>query len=64
MKTTNLAVKNVLNVVLEGPIGYKLIVYKTTENVILVAEGIGITSFLPILEELVQDKQYKDNYKL
>ncbi|MFV0517835.1 MAG: 4Fe-4S binding protein [Aminipila sp.] len=37
---------------LEGPMGEELIVDKSAKNILLVAAGIGITPFIPILEEL------------
>lgn len=40
-------------VTLEGPMGHELIIDKKTEDVVLVAGGIGITPFVPIVEDLV-----------
>jgi len=37
---------------LEGPLGNELIVDKNAEKVLLVANGIGITPFIPIVREL------------
>lgn len=41
------------NVELEGPIGHELIVNKSSEKILLVAGGIGITPFLPIVQDLI-----------
>jgi len=40
-------------VTLEGPMGHELIVDKTSDHVVLVAGGIGITPFVPIVEDLL-----------
>ncbi len=40
---------------LEGPMGRELIVDKKSEELVLVAGGIGITPFLPILHDLKKD---------
>lgn len=50
-------------VILEGPIGHELIINKNANNIVLVATGIGITPFLPILKDL-RKSNYKGNVKL
>lgn len=50
-------------VILEGPMGHELIVDKNSENILLVAAGIGITPFVPILKDLKASK-YKGNVTL
>jgi NAD(P)H-flavin reductase/NAD-dependent dihydropyrimidine dehydrogenase PreA subunit len=39
---------------LEGPMGEELIVDKTARKVVLIGGGIGITPFLPIVDELLE----------
>ena len=41
-------------VVLEGPMGQELLIKPTADKVLLVAGGIGITPFVPILRELAK----------
>lgn len=41
-----------MSVTLEGPMGHELVVDKTAANVLLVAGGIGVTPFLPIVEDI------------
>ncbi len=41
-----------MEVELEGPMGHELVVDRQAEHVLLVAGGIGITPFLPIVEDL------------
>ncbi len=50
-------------VILEGPMGHELIVDKNNENILLVAAGIGITPFVPILKDL-KESDYKGNVTL
>lgn len=51
-------------VVLEGPMGDELIVDKSQENVVLVAGGIGITPFVPIVESIVNNPENIKNCTL
>ncbi|MFP4644974.1 MAG: ferredoxin--NADP reductase, partial [Spirochaetales bacterium] len=39
----------------EGPMGHDLIVDKSSQNIVMVAGGIGITPFVPIARDLVDD---------
>jgi ferredoxin-NADP reductase/ferredoxin len=48
-------------VLLEGSMGHELIVDKSAENILLVAGGIGVTPFIPILEDLTGDADFKGN---
>lgn len=41
-----------MSVELEGPMGHELLVDESAENVLLVAGGIGITPFIPIIQDL------------
>lgn len=43
------------NVLLDGPMGNTLVIDKTQESIVLVAGGIGITPFLPIVEDIIND---------
>lgn len=49
---------------LEGPMGHELVVDKSQEKVLLVAGGIGITPFVPIVEDLINDPQNVKNITL
>jgi NAD(P)H-flavin reductase/NAD-dependent dihydropyrimidine dehydrogenase PreA subunit len=49
---------------LKGPMGHELIVDKEFENVLLVAGGIGITPFIPIIEDLTENENKVKNVKL
>src|SRR6056297_2266567 len=49
---------------LKGPMGHELIVDKNTENVMLVGGGIGITPFIPIVEDIVKNDNQINNLKL
>ncbi|MCL2456904.1 MAG: 4Fe-4S binding protein [Defluviitaleaceae bacterium] len=48
-------------VILEGPLGHELTVDKTSKNILLVAGGIGVTPFIPILEDLSTDVGFNGN---
>jgi NAD(P)H-flavin reductase len=48
-------------VMLEGTLGYELIVDKSAKNILLVAGGIGVTPFIPILEDLTSDVDFTGN---
>jgi len=56
---------------LEGPMGRELVVDNKAKKVLLVAGGIGITPFLPIVKDLMRSKNdieevtliYGVNYK-
>ncbi len=50
-------------IILDGPMGHELIVDKNSENLVLVAAGIGITPFVPILKDL-KASNYKGNVTL
>lgn len=55
---TNIIFKDFLpgtEVELEGPLGHELIVDKSSEKVLLVAGGIGITPFVPIVRDLIEN---------
>lgn len=41
-----------MSVELEGPMGHELLVDESAENVLLIAGGIGITPFVPILQDI------------
>jgi ferredoxin len=41
-------------ITIEGPMGHELIVDGSSEKIILIAAGIGITPFVPILEDLAK----------
>ncbi|WP_105617721.1 FAD-binding oxidoreductase [Vallitalea okinawensis] len=49
---------------LEGPMGHELIVNKDAKNVLLVAGGIGITPFIPIVTDLIRNDNNIKNIKL
>ena len=49
---------------LKGPMGHELIVDKEQENVMLVGGGIGITPFIPIVEDIVKNDNQINNLKL
>jgi NAD(P)H-flavin reductase/ferredoxin len=49
---------------LKGPMGHELIIDKDHENVLLVAGGIGITPFVPIIEDLIENENNIENIKL
>jgi len=49
---------------LEGPMGKELVVDKSVKKVLLIAGGIGITPFRPIVTELLQTKNNIDEIKL
>jgi NAD(P)H-flavin reductase/NAD-dependent dihydropyrimidine dehydrogenase PreA subunit len=51
-------------VILEGPLGNELIVDKKAEKVVLVAGGIGITPFIPIVTDIVKSNNDIKNVKL
>ena len=42
-------------VTLEGPLGHELIVDKQAENLLFVAGGIGITPFIPLIKDIMQE---------
>lgn len=44
------------SVLLEGPMGNELVVDKSAPKVVLVAGGIGITPFVPLVQDLVEGK--------
>lgn len=52
--------KKGLNVDLEGPMGEELIIDKKAKKVLLVAGGIGITPFAPIVTDLIKDDTIED----
>lgn len=49
---------------LEGPMGHELVVDKTQKKVLLVAGGIGVTPFVPIVEDLVEDPESVEEFTL
>jgi NAD(P)H-flavin reductase/ferredoxin len=49
---------------LEGPLGKELVVDKSVQKVLLVAGGIGITPFRPIVEELLETGNNVEEIKL
>lgn len=49
---------------LKGPMGHELIVDNNADNVMLVGGGIGITPFIPIVEDLVNKDTNINNLKL
>lgn len=49
---------------LKGPMGHELIVDKEHENIMLVGGGIGITPFIPIVEDLVAKNNQIKKLKL
>lgn len=49
---------------LEGPMGNELVVDKKEEKVLLVAGGIGITPFVPIINDLLQESGNIKEFKL
>lgn len=49
---------------LKGPMGHELVVDKDAENVMLVGGGIGITPFIPIVEDIVHNDNHIKNAKL
>lgn len=49
---------------LKGPMGHELIVDKDQKSVMLVGGGIGITPFIPIVEDIVQNDNQIENVKL
>ncbi|MFN2340928.1 MAG: 4Fe-4S binding protein [Halanaerobium sp.] len=49
---------------LKGPMGHELVVDKDAKNVMLVGGGIGITPFIPIVEDLVHNDNQIKNVKL
>ena len=49
---------------LKGPMGHELIVDKDTKDVMLVGGGIGITPFIPIVEDIVHNENHIKNVKL
>jgi NAD(P)H-flavin reductase len=49
---------------LKGPMGHELVVDKDAENVMLVGGGIGITPFIPIVEDIVHNDNHINNAKL
>ncbi len=55
--------KEGMKIILDGPMGHELIVDKDSNNVVLIAAGIGITPFVPILKDL-KVSNYKGNVVL
>lgn len=49
---------------LEGPLGRELVVSKKADKVLLVAGGIGITPFVPIVRELLENREAVAEVKL
>lgn len=49
---------------LEGPLGRELVVSKKADKVLLVAGGIGITPFLPIVGDLLENRKSLQEVKL
>lgn len=49
---------------LDGPMGHELVVDKNAEKVLLVAGGIGITPFVPIVTDLVRNDSNVKDFKL
>ncbi len=49
---------------LEGPMGHELLVDKTADKVLLVAGGIGVTPFIPIVRDLIESKNNVKEFKL
>lgn len=49
---------------LEGPMGHELVVDKNSKKVLLVAGGIGITPFVPIVKDLVENKNDIEEFTL
>lgn len=49
---------------LEGPMGRELVVDKNTPKVLLVAGGIGITPFVPIVRDLLENHSSVESVKL
>lgn len=48
----------------EGPMGHELVVDNNADNVLLVAGGIGITPFIPIVTDLIRNENNVKNFKL
>lgn len=53
-----------MEVELKGPMGHELLIDKDTEDILLVAGGIGITPFVPIVEDIVENHGNTKNVKL
>ncbi|MFW5790425.1 MAG: 4Fe-4S dicluster domain-containing protein [Bacillota bacterium] len=53
-----------MEIELKGPMGHELIIDKNTEDILLVAGGIGITPFVPIVEDIVENPGKTKNVKL
>jgi NAD(P)H-flavin reductase/Pyruvate/2-oxoacid:ferredoxin oxidoreductase delta subunit len=51
-------------IILEGPMGRDIVVDKTTEKVLLIGGGIGITPFVPIVRDLVENPGSVKEFKL
>jgi len=49
---------------LKGPMGDELVVDKTADEVLLVAGGIGVTPFVPIARDLIENQQQEQDIKL
>jgi NAD(P)H-flavin reductase len=49
---------------LQGPMGNELVVDKTAEKILLLATGIGITPFLPIVKDIIENPKNIKNVKL
>jgi len=49
---------------LQGPMGDELVVDKTSEQILLLATGIGITPFLPIVKDIMNNPENVKNVKL
>lgn len=49
---------------LEGPMGRELLVDKNADKVLLIAGGIGITPFVPIVRDITENKKAVENVKL
>lgn len=51
-------------VTLEGPMGNELLVDKNAEKVLFVAGGIGITPFVPMVQDVIENENNHNNVKL
>jgi len=53
-----------MEIEIKGPMGHELIIDKDSEDILLVAGGIGITPFLPIVENMIENPGNSKNVKL
>ncbi|MBR0596492.1 4Fe-4S binding protein [Sinanaerobacter chloroacetimidivorans] len=49
---------------LEGPMGAELIIDKKAEKIVMIAGGIGITPFVPMVQEILKDNEIVKDVKL